>query len=169
MHFLCDLCALARNNIPLAKPQRTQSSGHRDRISYTFIFNIMWPFNKNKSNELPRHLQVGQAGEDAGCRALWKRGYRILERNFRSGNDEVDIIAERHRVIYFVEVKTRSEVADPEAALEAVDEGKRGRIREAARHYLSRFETDDVETRFKVITVSLDEKMKVTDVRMFEE
>jgi putative endonuclease len=129
----------------------------------------MWPFGKRKNNALPHHLQVGRTGEDAACRALWKRGYRIVERNFRSGNDEIDIIAEKSRVIYFVEVKTRSDAADPEAALEAVDEGKRGRIRNAARNYLAHFDTQDVESRFKVITVSLDEKLKTRDIRLFEE
>lgn len=126
-------------------------------------------FGKNKDRELSHHLLVGRVGEDAACKALWKRGYRILERNYRSGNDEIDIIAEKNRLIYFVEVKTRTDAADPEAALDAVDEGKRSRIREAARSYLKRYDSSDIESRFKVITVSLDEKMKTRDVRLFEE
>ena len=47
-------------------------------------------------------------GEDEACKFLVKKGYRILERNFRKGYGEIDIIALHGQTLVFVEVKTRS-------------------------------------------------------------
>lgn len=47
-------------------------------------------------------------GEETACRFLLKKGYKILERNFRRGYGEIDIIALHENILVFVEVKTRS-------------------------------------------------------------
>lgn len=47
-------------------------------------------------------------GEDAACEYLKKKGYTILERNFRKSYGEIDIIARLRDVLVFVEVKTRT-------------------------------------------------------------
>lgn len=47
-------------------------------------------------------------GENAACQFLLKKGYKIIERNFRKGYGEIDIIAIRDKILIFVEVKTRS-------------------------------------------------------------
>ena len=47
-------------------------------------------------------------GEDAACSFLKKKGYKILERNFRKGYGEIDIIALHKDILVFIEVKTRS-------------------------------------------------------------
>ena len=52
------------------------------------------------------HNEIGHLGEDATCEYLKKNGYKIVERNWRLGNIEIDVIAEDRRNIVFVEVKT---------------------------------------------------------------
>lgn len=47
-------------------------------------------------------------GEDAASTYLQRKGYKILERNFRKGYGEIDIISIYKNVLVFVEVKTRS-------------------------------------------------------------
>ncbi len=47
-------------------------------------------------------------GENAACRYLEKKGYEIIERNFRKGYGEIDIVAIQENTLVFVEVKTRS-------------------------------------------------------------
>ncbi len=47
---------------------------------------------------------LGQRGEEIACKALEKEGYRILDKNFRRRQGEIDIIAEERGVICFVEV-----------------------------------------------------------------
>ena len=51
---------------------------------------------------------TGVLGENAACLYLQKKGYQILERNFRKSYGEVDIIALDSSTLVFVEVKTRS-------------------------------------------------------------
>jgi putative endonuclease len=53
------------------------------------------------------HIQKGKAGEDKACLFLRELGYEILERNYRSGRGEIDIIAKFDNCICFVEVKYR--------------------------------------------------------------
>ena len=51
-------------------------------------------------------------GEDKACEYLKKLGFKIIERNFRKGYGETDIVAidqsEKEKVLVFVEVKTRT-------------------------------------------------------------
>lgn len=49
--------------------------------------------------------RIGGLGEDIACIFLQKRGFRIIARNYRKPWGEVDIIAEKDRIIRFVEVK----------------------------------------------------------------
>ena len=49
----------------------------------------------------------GAAGEQSACDYLQGRGWAILERNFRRGPGEIDVIARRRGLIAFVEVKRR--------------------------------------------------------------
>lgn len=51
---------------------------------------------------------IAVLGENAACEYLVKKGYKILERNFRKGYGEIDIIALHNRTLVFVEVKTRT-------------------------------------------------------------
>lgn len=51
--------------------------------------------------------EIGRRGEDAAVEYLRQEGFSILERNWRNGRYELDIIAERWDEIHFVEVKTR--------------------------------------------------------------
>ena len=78
---------------------------------------------------------VGREGEDMACRMLEGVGHRILERNWRSGHLEIDIISHAPDGIHFVEVKTRrSNVQAPPQF--NVDAGKQRRITKAAQSYL---------------------------------
>ena len=49
---------------------------------------------------------LGQEGEEIAARYLLGNGYKILGRNFRTKIGEIDIIAEKDKIICFVEVKT---------------------------------------------------------------
>lgn len=98
------------------------------------------------------------SGDAKGRRAEWRaeillrlKGYKILARRFRSGRGEVDLIAQRGRVVAFIEVKHR---ATHEAALEAVDARKQRRVTAAAHTYLAMHPSAAVnDCRFDVIVV----------------
>jgi putative endonuclease len=99
----------------------------------------------------PPHA-LGSWGEAIACALLLRTGWRILERSYRLGRREVDIIARRGRTLAFVEVKTRSGLGFG-APEDAVTSRKRREIETVARDYLMRHVRDDVDVRFDVIAV----------------
>ncbi len=97
------------------------------------------------------NLKKGGRGERAAVRYLKRRGYRILERNFRNPFGEVDIIARSGDVVAFIEVKTRlTDIFG--APSEAVDAARRRRYIKAAEFYFAGREMD-CTVRFDVIEV----------------
>lgn len=94
---------------------------------------------------------LGVKGESIAVDYLTNNGYKILDRNWKSGRTEIDIIAENERYVVFVEVKTRSEdfQVDP---VYAVNVEKQRTIIFAADNYLRRKEIDK-ECRFDIITI----------------
>lgn len=82
-----------------------------------------------------KRQKLGQEGEDIACRFLTDKGHTIIERNWRSGHLEIDIISVSADGIHFVEVKTRREniQAPPQ---ENVNHAKQRRIIRAAGSFL---------------------------------
>ena len=94
----------------------------------------------------------GARGEDQAVDYLSKKGYRILERNFRFERGEIDIVAEDNEVLVFVEVKARwnKSYGDPE---DAITMHKRTQIRTVAEGYLFKHNIDGKECRFDVVAI----------------
>jgi putative endonuclease len=51
---------------------------------------------------------IARLGEDKACKFLVSKGYKIIDRNFRKGYGEIDIIATFQNILVFIEVKTRT-------------------------------------------------------------
>lgn len=77
---------------------------------------------------------LGRRGEDLAVTHLAAAGYRILARNWRCQEGEIDIVAAQAGAIVIVEVKTRSSVAFGEP-LEAITVTKLARLRRLAAHW----------------------------------
>ncbi|MBI4239697.1 YraN family protein [Candidatus Uhrbacteria bacterium] len=94
---------------------------------------------------------VGQIGEQAACDFLYKKGYNILQRNYRVPGGEIDIIVRDKGEIIFVEVKARSSTiyGHPEESVHFVKQKKMAR---AIRSYLLRY-TSDPPFRIDIIAV----------------
>jgi putative endonuclease len=95
---------------------------------------------------------VGQRGEIAAVAALRRRGYEVIERNFRTPAGEIDVIAEEGGVLCFIEVKWRrtAELGHP---AEAVTPEKRRRLARAAEWYLAREDRRGSICRFDVVAI----------------
>jgi putative endonuclease len=93
----------------------------------------------------------GIAGEDMAANLLSQKGYRILERNWRCGHLEVDIIAENDEYLVITEVKTRKNAifGAPEIF---VDTQKQRHLIRAAMCY-SKFKHITKEIRFDIISI----------------
>ncbi len=103
---------------------------------------------------------LGRQGEDIACNYLQSIGHSILERNWRSGHLEIDIISIDDYGIHFVEVKTRRRniQAPPQ---ENVDHRKQTRITKAALGFLKSkngLTYGNFECSFDVIGITFDEK-----------
>lgn len=80
----------------------------------------------------------GIEGEQMAVRHLKAMGAEVLHTRYRADGGEIDIVARENGIVCFIEVKYRPGARLGEA-LEAVDDGKRRRILQAARAYRAAF------------------------------
>lgn len=104
---------------------------------------------------MAEHNIIGQKGEDIAAETMRKKRFRIVERNWRLGHLEIDIIAENRKEIVFVEVKTRTSAFGGKSPEEAVDILKKRRMVAAANAYV-KFHQTRKELRFDVIGILMD-------------
>ena len=95
--------------------------------------------------------EFGVTGEQMAARYLEEQGYVILDRNYRRGHKEVDIIALDHGELAVVEVKTRTSEG-VFAAEQAVDHRKRQNIIRVANNYVRRYHRTE-PLRFDIIAI----------------
>ena len=114
---------------------------------------------KNIENTVTPRMTLGRMGEDVACGFLSENGHTIIERNFRTGHLEIDIISLDRNGVHFVEVKSRMApvAVSPE---ENVTADKQRKVAEAASRYL-RMSKDkrisgDLEVNFDVVAVTFD-------------
>ena len=98
------------------------------------------------------HNEIGKIGENAAAQYLQRYGYTICSRNFRYGKGEIDLIAEFHGEIVFVEVKTRRSQSYG-LPREAITAHKVNILRQTAMAYLV-CQKKDVPCRFDVVEVT---------------
>ncbi len=109
--------------------------------------------------------RTGSRGEERAATFLEEQGLHILERNFRTREGEIDIVARDGDILVFVEVKYRSSARYGDA-LEAVDWRKRLQIRKTARAYLYRRNPGPVRIRFDVVGITGGRLTWVRDVQL---
>jgi len=97
--------------------------------------------------------ELGAAGEEIAARYLARAGWRIVDRNVRYREGEIDLIAERGGVLAFVEVKTRRSRAYGTPG-EAVTFAKASRIRRLAMRYLAERRPRAQGIRFDVVELA---------------
>ncbi len=103
--------------------------------------------------------RTGRLGEDEACRFLMERGQTVLDRNWRSGHYEIDIVTLDDAGIHFVEVKTRRPPVQA-APEESVNYVKQKRLVAAAGSYLRRKDSGRLalmECFFDVVSVVFGE------------
>lgn len=109
----------------------------------------------------------GAKGEAAAAAYLARKGYRILERNYRCPLGEIDLIAVDGGEIVFIEVRTRSSHAygTPQ---ESVDGRKQVRLRRLGAYYLAARGLAGRACRFDVVAVMLDSQERVTSIEVIK-
>lgn len=96
-------------------------------------------------------IQKGKQGEQLVADYLVQQGYTILSKNFRQSYGEVDVIAQKHDTIAFVEVKwRRNPLIDP---AEVISPTKQRKIATIAKLFLSKHTDLEVVCRFDVALI----------------
>ena len=98
------------------------------------------------------HNELGKWGEDLAVAYLQGKDYMIIERDWKSGRRDIDIIAkDESGAIVFVEVKTRRNrvFGEPE---EAIDYRKMQSLQQAINHYI-KYHRINSEVRFDIISI----------------
>jgi putative endonuclease len=97
----------------------------------------------------------GELGERIAERWLRRRGWRVVQRRFRSGHRDIDLVVERDGLVAFVEVKARrgAEFGGP---VQAVNYRKRKQLERSAHVWIDRHGREAESYRFDVIGVLLD-------------
>ena len=98
---------------------------------------------------------TGEIGEQMACDFLLSRGHQILDRNWRAGHLELDIISEAADGVHFVEVKTRTAPVTTDIS-DQVSLTKQKRVSEAALRYLNKKHLTGNEVFFDVVSVVID-------------
>jgi putative endonuclease len=116
---------------------------------------------------MSRNQELGKLGEDWAAQFLMKKGIQILERNWRSGRNELDLIAQKEDTILFIEVKTRRgrDYGEPE---QAVNFKKEESIRKASLEYMLRVHFHG-EIRYDIISLILDNQNEVREILHLED
>lgn len=141
--------------------------------------------------------KVGSLGEELAVRFLVKRGYNILDRNYRRPWGELDIVAEKNWKLHFVEVKSvsarRGDISDKTISYETsprekaltyvllrqpkdryrpednVHANKIKRLRRIIQTYLIlKHVSDETDWQFDVVTVFIDPETKRAKVSLLE-
>ena len=99
--------------------------------------------------------KIGQNGEEIACDFLLSRGHQILDRNWRSGHLELDIVSEDQEGLHFVEVKARTAPVTS-AVSDQVNLIKQKRISAAALQYLNKKRLVGQEVFFDIVSVLFD-------------
>jgi len=107
---------------------------------------------------------IGILGEQEAVRMLEQKGFRIIERNWRMGHLEVDLIAENSKEIVFAEVKARTSTFGGKMPEQYVDELKKRRLVAAANAYI-KYRNIEKNPRFDIIGLLFDPDSKEVTYR----
>lgn len=106
---------------------------------------------------MAEHNKLGKKGEDLAVAYLIKKGYSIVERNYRFNKAEVDIIAKKNDILSVIEVKTRS-TSDFGNPQDFVKPKQIKNLVKAINEYVT-VNNLDVEVRFDIIAVVKEKEL----------
>ncbi|MBE0477838.1 YraN family protein [Candidatus Aerophobetes bacterium] len=110
---------------------------------------------------------VGKKGEQVALSFLRKKGYKILDRNFRCRFGELDIVAEEDNQIIFIEVRSCRSL-NFGSPLQSLDYFKKKRLTRLALFYLTSHNLKNASCRFDVVAVVFEEGSKIGSINLIK-
>ncbi len=114
-----------------------------------------------------KRRDTGILGEKLAQKFLKKRGYRIIETNYRCPEGEIDIIAKHKDYLVFTEVRTKTSLVfgSPE---ESITPAKKERMKAAATYYQQIHNDLTQLWRIDVVAIELNQKGKPSRIELIE-
>ncbi len=114
-----------------------------------------------------KRSETGVLGEKLAQDFLKKRGYRIIETNYRCLRGEIDIVARHKDCLVFIEVRTKSNLdfGSPE---ESISSTKQARMRTTAGFYLQSLPKMPASWRIDFVAVEMGKDGKARRIEIFE-
>lgn len=110
---------------------------------------------------------TGMAGERIASAYLRKRGYRIIQSNFRTPFGEIDLVTRHKDILVFVEVKSRmtSSLGPPYLA---ITKAKERHIIKNALFYLKTRRLKNISWRIDIVSVKMNYCREVESIELIE-
>ena len=114
-----------------------------------------------------KRQDIGTLGEKLAKGFLRKKGYRIIETNYRCPEGEIDIVAKKKDFLVFIEVRTRMslEFGSPE---ESITLAKMKRLRATAYHYRQTHDNLPSLWRIDMVAIELNQNRKPSRIELIE-
>ena len=112
--------------------------------------------------------KIGKFGEDLAVKYLHKKGYEIVDLNYRYSNQEIDIIAKIKEKTIFFEVKTRTS-AKMGIAEENIDRRKIKNLKKALNAYLVYKNIDQNDAQIDFLAIDLDKFNKTAKIKHYKD
>jgi putative endonuclease len=114
-----------------------------------------------------KRKELGATGEKLAKGLLKKKGYKILETNYRCREGEIDIVARKKDCLVFVEVRTKasSDFGSPE---ESITFAKKEKLIASALTYMSKHDDLPESWRIDFVAVELDPNGKAKRIEIIE-
>lgn len=109
------------------------------------------------------NIEKGRLGENEASKYLISKGYKIIDRNYRTRIGEIDIIAQKFQTLIFVEVKTRTNT-NYGFPYEAVNRRKMDKILKTSLVYIQQNSLNNYQIRYDIIEVFLYKKIKINHI-----
>jgi putative endonuclease len=111
--------------------------------------------------------ETGSLGEKLARDHLKKKGYCIIETNYRCPRGEIDIVARHKGCLVFIEVRTKSNTKYglPE---ESISRAKRAKMRLTAAYYLNRLKKPPDAWRIDFVAVEMGNDGKASRIEVYE-
>src|SRR3989338_1942380 len=112
-------------------------------------------------------IKVGRFGERVALEFLKRKGYKVLETNFRTPFGELDLVARKKDFTVFVEIKTRttSSLGPPYLSVTRM---KQAHLIKNALCYLKRYGLVDSNWRIDIVSVKLNCEYEAEDIEIIE-
>jgi putative endonuclease len=113
-----------------------------------------------------KKYKIGRIGESAALRYLKNNRFTILAHHYTCRWGEIDIVAKKENIIYFIEVKTRTNIYYGQP-YEAIDFRKLKVLKRSINYYLAEKRIKDTKLALAVISIILNNRHQVDKIHFY--